>query len=124
MKPSYQFAVRGQLLSINNERKLHHQRRAEWVRQWRSDAGWEIKRARLPHLERVAVIAQPFQHAHALGDCGNHLPSVKAVVDALVDVGTLPGDGPNHVASLTMMAPRRTGEKVDRLEIEVIEVSD
>jgi hypothetical protein len=119
---THRFTVRGKLLSINGERKLHHQRRAEWVREWRTDAGWEIKAARIPHLDRVSVIASPYQHKDALGDAGNHLPSVKAVVDALVDVGVLDGDGPQHVSALTLIAPCRIeGSGPDYVTFELIE---
>lgn len=116
---SYRFSVRGRLLSINQERKVHLQRRAEFVRQWRTDAGWEIRRARVPHLERVSIVAHVYQHAARLGDAGNHLPTIKAIVDALIDVGVLDDDGPDQVASLTLIAPKRT-ELVDRVEIELI----
>ena len=105
---SHRLAVRGQLISLNFERKMHHQTRADAVKQWRSDAAWEAKAARLPHIDRCSIIAQPYQHAHVLGDAGNHLPSIKACIDALVDVGVLDDDGPEIVTALTMLAPRRT----------------
>jgi len=119
---AHRFSVRGKLLSINGERKLHHQRRAEWVSEWRTDAGWEIKAARIPHLERVSIVAQPFQHKSVLQDAGNCLPTVKACVDALVDVGVLDGDGPDHVTALTLLAPRRIeGTGADYVTIELVE---
>jgi crossover junction endodeoxyribonuclease RusA len=109
-------------MSLNFERKQHHMTRAAVVKQWRTDAGWEARAARLPHLDRVSIIAQPFQHRNALQDAGNCLPSVKAIVDGLVDVGVLPGDGPAHVTALTMLAPQRT-TGADRVEIELIPVA-
>ena len=82
---SRSLTVYGELLSINRERKLTQMPRAKAVRQWRSDAGWSARAARLPSLDRVSIVASPFQHAHVLGDAGNHLPSVKASIDGLVE---------------------------------------
>lgn len=122
MKRSHQFSVRGAaLISINFERKVHHQRRAEWVREWRRDAFWEVTAARIPHMDQVTVIARPFQAKHRLQDAGNCLPTVKAIIDALVDAKVLDDDGPEHVRSLTLMAPERTEASFDRVEIEIIE---
>jgi hypothetical protein len=119
---SHRLTVRGSLISINAERRCHPIRRAELVRQWRTDAAWEARAAQIPHLHRVTIIATPYQHNARLGDAGNHPPSVKAIIDALCDVGVLDGDGPQHVASLTLMAPRRT-KHTDRVEIELIEMA-
>jgi crossover junction endodeoxyribonuclease RusA len=118
---SHNLTVRGQLISLNFERKMHHQTRADAVKQWRTDAYWEAKAARLPHLDRVSIVAQPFQHAHVLGDAGNHLPSVKACIDGLVDVGVLDDDGPEIVTALTMLAPRRTtSTSCDLVSLELV----
>lgn len=119
---SHHLSVRGRLLSINSERKVHALRRADDVRQWRTDAGWEAKAARLPHLARVSIIAQPVQHHARLADAGNHLPSVKAIIDGLCDVGVLDGDGPEHVTALTLMAPVKVeGSGSDWITLELIE---
>jgi crossover junction endodeoxyribonuclease RusA len=119
---SHLLTVRGKLLSINAERKVHALRRADYVREWRDSAGWEAKAARLPHFERVSIIAQPVQHHARLADAGNHLPSVKAIVDGLVDVGVLDGDGPEHVSALTLLAPVKVeGSGPDWITVELVE---
>jgi crossover junction endodeoxyribonuclease RusA len=121
---SHHLSVRGQLISLNFERKMHHMTRADAVRQWRTDAGWEAKAARLPHLERISIVAQPFQRRAVLGDAGNHLPSVKAIIDGLVDVGVLDDDGPDHVTALTLLAPRRaTHSTCDAVSLELVEAA-
>lgn len=120
---SHTLTVHGALLSINTERRTHPMARASAVKQWRTDAAWSARAARLPSLGRVSIVAQPYQHSSVLGDAGNHLPSIKAVIDGLVDVGVLTGDGPDCVASLTMMAPKRTKSKVDHVDLELVEVA-
>ena len=121
MKKSHRLSVRGELLSLNRERKMDKFLRANAVKRWRSDAFWELKAARIPHLDRVIVIVQPYQSKHVLADCGAHLPAAKAVIDALADAHVLDDDGPETVVSLTMLAPRRTEASLDRLEVELIE---
>jgi hypothetical protein len=121
---SHRVTVYGNLMSLNGERKVHRMTRAEAVRQWRVDAGWSAKAAHLPHLERVSIVAQPFQRFHVLADAGNHLPSIKAAIDGLVDVGVLDGDDGKHVTSLTLMAPiRAAGARSDWLTLELIEMA-
>jgi hypothetical protein len=118
---THRFTVRGKLVSLNHERKIHHMARAEAVKQWRTDAFFEAKAAHLPHLEKVSIIGSPFQHGNRLGDAGNHLPALKAAIDGLVDAGVLDGDGPDHVTALTMMAPQRTtSSPTDCMVIELI----
>jgi crossover junction endodeoxyribonuclease RusA len=119
---SHHLVVRGKLLSINAERKTHMLRRADIVRQWRTDAALEAKVARLPHLGRVSVIAQPFQHGSVLADVGNHLPSIKACIDGLVDAQVLSADDPSVVTALTFLAPQRvSGNGADYVVLELIE---
>ena len=102
------FSVRGKLVSLNAERSTHFMLRSQATKQWRSDAYFEAKAARLPHIDRCSVIVQPYQHRSVLQDCGNCYPVAKACIDGLVDAGVLDGDDGEHVTSLTMLAPRRT----------------
>jgi hypothetical protein len=105
---THTFSVRGKLTSLNSERSTHFTQRSEATRQWRTDAYWEIKRANLPHLDRVSIIVQPYQRRSVLQDAGNCYPVVKAIVDGLVDAKVLDDDGPEIVTALTLLAPKRT----------------
>lgn len=119
---THRFTVRGDLLSINRERSLHKMARAETVKVWRIAGRFEAQAARIPRLGAVSIIAKPFQHKSVLGDAGNHLPSIKAIVDGLVDAGVLEGDGPEYVRSLTLMAPQRTQSCAsDYVTLELVE---
>lgn len=121
---THAFTVRGKLVSLNAERSTHFMPRSEAIRQWRTDAFWEAKRANLPHLDRCSIIVQPFQHRSVLQDAGNCYPVAKACIDALCDAGVLDDDGPDHVSAVTLLAPRRaTHSTCDVVSIELIEVA-
>jgi len=53
----------------------------------------------------VHIVAS-FIQRKPIQDTGNSYGSVKAAIDGLVDAGVIPGDTPDYVLSLTMMAPR------------------
>jgi crossover junction endodeoxyribonuclease RusA len=121
---AHRISVKGKLLSTNAERKLHHMPRSEATKQWRSDAYFEAKAAHLPKLERVSIIVSPFQHRSVLQDAGNCAPVAKAVIDGLVDAGVLVDDDPEHVVSITFLAPKRVeGTGTDWVTIELIEAA-
>ena len=54
----------------------------------------------------TAHIVASFVQRKPLQDKGKAYASVKAAIDGLVDAGILPGDTPDIVLSLTMMAPQ------------------
>ena len=97
--------------------------RAAAVKQWRTDAFWQAKASRLVHFDRASVIAQPLQRQSVLADAGNHIWSVKAVIDGLCDAKVLDGDDGRYVSSLTLLAPKRTTQATDSLHIELVEVT-
>lgn len=99
--------IPGKLVTLNAERKGNRWGRATATAEWRQTAAWLAKAQKLPKLDRVTVTANPQQSRGVLADAGNHLPSVKAAVDGLVDVGVLPDDNPKHVTALILIAPRR-----------------
>jgi crossover junction endodeoxyribonuclease RusA len=118
---THTFSVRGKLTSLNSERSTHFMPRSEATKQWRTDAYWEAKRAGLPHLDRVSVIVQPYQHRSVLQDCGNCYPVVKAILDGLVDAKVLDDDDGDHVTALTMLAPKRTtSTSCDLVSLELV----
>jgi crossover junction endodeoxyribonuclease RusA len=118
---THSFSVRGKLISLNAERSTHFMPRSEATRQWRADAYWEAKRAKLPHLDHCSVIVQPYQHRSVLQDAGNCYPVVKACLDGLVDANVLDDDGPEHVTAITLLAPRRaTSSSCDLVSLELV----
>lgn len=113
----------GRPRTLNAERAGHwrtHRRdtateRDAWGWLWRQTLG-------AAKLGRLRIDAYP----HLSGpqqDPGNCYPSVKAAIDALVDIGAIPDDGPGDIASITLHAPQRTKPGQDRLTILVTETT-
>lgn len=115
--------LEGRPLTTNRERKLTPYARARAVAEIREAAGWTAKAAGIPVLERVEVVAVPHvRNRRSLPDVAAQMPTAKAVIDALVDVQVLGGDGPDRVVRLTFEAPVVDGR--DGLEVVVVDVGD
>lgn len=98
------------LLSINAERRMHYMARSEYV----SDvvritqeacvvAGLHRTKITVP----VVAVFQPVQTSGVLADAANHLPTCKAILDAIERMGIIKGDDPQHVIEQAFLAPRR-----------------
>jgi hypothetical protein len=123
---SWKLAIPGELVSLNAERSAHWSARSRGSQQWRADAKVLGKALGTGCLDQVSVAATPWQAKGKLADAGNHLPSVKAAIDGLVDAGIIPDDSPAHLRTLTMHAPKRStwrrgGALVDWLEVTITE---
>lgn len=99
---SYTFTIAHRKpLSLND--REHHHKRAARVAEWRQAAGW-LSRAQVPrHLDRVHVRIRfhPPRATSRSGDrrdSDNLVPTLKAVIDGLVDAGVIPDDTPDHVS--------------------------
>jgi hypothetical protein len=97
------FTGLGRPLNINRVYgRMGYHARSDAVLVWRRAARELAEREHLGALDRVRIHATPV-HANRRNpsDVGACLPSVKAVIDGLVDAAVLPGDGPEHVVALT-----------------------
>jgi crossover junction endodeoxyribonuclease RusA len=107
--------------TTNAERTWHYHKRAQVVREARERFGWEIRAAGVPRLRRIVVEAQPLaKDRRWRPDIAACYPTVKAGIDALVDVGVIPDDNPDHVVKLTFWPVDVCG--VDGLRLIVREV--
>lgn len=104
-----QIVVRGRPVSLNAERSAHWRQRHQLTAAWRQQATVlahqhlnTIPTANLP----IIVEAFPVQKGQ-LPDAGNCYPTVKAIVDGIVDAGIIPDDDPTAVDSIVMQSPRR-----------------
>jgi crossover junction endodeoxyribonuclease RusA len=82
-------------LSANQRRDLRRQtpdRRA-----WRDAGMVHAKRARLPRLQYAHLVAVLRFPDNRRRDAHNYYPTLKALVDGLVDYGLLPDDSDNHL---------------------------
>lgn len=94
--------------TLNTERTWHHHKRATFVKEWR-EAFWLLaKEAKVPHMERIAVVVTPFLDGRGrTQDVGGCFPAAKAAIDGLVDAGVIDEDDPKHVRMLAFRAPVR-----------------
>lgn len=105
--------------TLNGERSEHWRAHRGWTAEWREAFAALAAEAKIPHLERVAVIATPYyRHRGSIPDVGACFPSAKAAIDGLVDAGVLDDDDPTHLVRLTFDAPIIDGEP-DRLVIRI-----
>jgi crossover junction endodeoxyribonuclease RusA len=94
------------MLTINAERSMHWSTRAGIVKLWRQ-AGWAQALAdHLPRLRMAEIDAYPSQKG-VLADAGAHAPTIKALVDGLVDAHVLPDDSPTYLRALRIHPPTR-----------------
>lgn len=101
-------------LTTNKERAGNRWERAAHVKEWRETFTWLAKKERIPRMQWVNIIAQPFQKRGRLQDTAACNPSVKAAIDGIVDAGVLPDDTGEFVRQITFL-PCQRGE--DQLTI-------
>lgn len=121
MTQPHSIVVTGPLLTTNRERAGSRYLRAAIVKEWRTTACLLALAQRFPKMDAVHVIVYPYQAKGRLADAGGHLPTVKAVVDGLVDAGVLEDDSPAYVHSITMHAPTRTDK--DAVKVVLVPVA-
>lgn len=111
--------------SLNDERSSHWRERDERTRTVRQYAFWAITNthAVVPlYSERVEIEATSYG---IRTDPGNDLPTVKALVDALVDLGILEDDRGKFVSRLILNAPVPSREPAKiRLVVRPVEELD
>mgnify|MGYP003129594483 CR=1 FL=1 len=96
--------------TVNAERTWHFQKRAKTVRECRERFGWLVAEQRIPKLDKVKITIVPLaKDKRGIQDVGACLPTAKAAVDAIVDLGVIPDDNPQHVLALTFYATQITG---------------
>lgn len=104
-----QLVVSGRPISLNAERGGHWRQRHTATAAWREQAAMLARQ----HLTPIAPLALPIiieafpVQKGRLPDAGNSYPTVKAIVDGIVDAGIISDDDPENVASIVLQAPRR-----------------
>lgn len=96
-------------LPMNAYRRLHYHARARYDREWRGAFHLLARRARIPRLAAVTVIAaQTCRPGPRLPDPGALFPTAKAAIDGLVDAGVIADDTGEFVRFIGMAAPERS----------------
>lgn len=91
--------------SVNAAHNMHHQERSRHAKEWRGAftiLAWEAK---IPHLDQVAVTVQSTFKGRQSRDVASEVLAAKAAIDGIVDAGVLLDDTPEHLISLTFLAP-------------------
>lgn len=92
--------------TVNTERRWTRWQRAAKVAEWRQHARCVALAEHIPHYDTVTVTAWPLvRDRRGWQDVGGCYPTVKAVIDGLVDAHVLDGDGPDVVRAITLTAP-------------------
>lgn len=83
---------------LNDNQRLHHRRKAEYIELIRRAAGFSARAAKIPTLERIHVIyvIHP-KPGNRRRDPGNWSPTAKAAIDGLVDAGVVCDDDSTRV---------------------------
>ena len=89
---SWQLAMPAPCRFLSANHRHHWALEAQLVKEWREAAHWHAKRAKLPHLAACHIEATLRFPDRRRRDAGNYAPTLKAVVDGLVDYGLLPDD--------------------------------
>jgi len=92
-------------ITTNAERAGNRFVRADFTKHWRQ-LGFLVAR-QLPKAQWLIVIAEPHQEKGRLQDVGACNPSVKAVVDGIVDAKIIPDDSADYVKEVRFLPPVR-----------------
>lgn len=93
-------------LLANSSNSMHPVERGKHVDLWRQAAFYAAAEAGVPKgLDRVAFVARPHYNKGPLPDTGGISPTLKAVIDGLVDYGLIPDDNGDHSRAEVLMAP-------------------
>ena len=83
---------------INANQRDHWAVRSRKTRAWRNTTHWLAKAAKLPQeLSHVSITGHVVKTNRARYDAHNLMPTLKAIVDGLVDYGLIPDDHNTHL---------------------------
>lgn len=119
-RPYYTIIVTGERpTTMNHERgKGNRWDSAKRTGTWRETAAWMARQARIPKMDRIAVVATPhYRNGRSPQDVGACAPAAKAMVDGLRDAGVIVNDTPAHFVELTFRPGVVTGHDGLRLDI-------
>jgi hypothetical protein len=95
-------------ITTNGERAGNRWVRADSTKQWRMLGALYAVRQRIPQAEWLSVVVIPHQQKGRLQDVAACNPSVKAVIDGIVDAGVIPDDSGKYVREIRFLPPDRS----------------
>jgi len=93
---------------ITHNMRLHWAQRAERTRWLRQVA--KLKARHLAPLQEASIHAMIHSPTARGGDIDGPAPTIKALIDGIVDAGVLPDDSPKHLKFLTHSRGQPTGK--------------
>lgn len=84
---------------LTANQRLHWARKAVLTKRCRETACWLAKSKKLPGAQRLTVTLHYRPKERRRRDAHNLYPTVKALVDGLVDAGVVPDDDTTHVST-------------------------
>lgn len=82
-------------LSLNH--REHYMTRAKKIRAWRTYAQQKANAAGIPTLDRATITGHIYKNRAGRYDPHNLFPTVKAIIDGIVDAGILADDDHTHL---------------------------
>ncbi|KPI31398.1 hypothetical protein OV320_2614 [Actinobacteria bacterium OV320] len=95
---SWRIALPEGTFLLNDNQRLHHRRKAEYIELIRRASAVAARAAEIPTFERIHVyyVVHPKPSVRRR-DPGNWSPTAKAAIDGLVDARTIPDDNSTRV---------------------------
>lgn len=96
--PSWRVELPVGTFLLNDNQRLHHRRKAEYIDLIRRASGFSARAAKIPAFQRIHVfyVVHP-KPGIRRRDPGNWSPTAKAAIDGLVDAGVVPDDNSDRV---------------------------
>lgn len=107
-------------LSSNHRRHRMHE--AQVRSTIREAAGWAMRAARVPKLDRIDVRLHVVPPDKRRRDRHNYNPTLKPCLDGIVDAGIIADDTPEHVASEQIVLCEPDGSRWWRWWLTITEV--
>ncbi|AJT42397.1 hypothetical protein [Psychromicrobium lacuslunae] len=82
---------------LNSNDRRHHMARWRIGRTWREAAKVYAIKAKLPHLQKARITATIHRARSNRSDALNFAPTIKPIIDGLIDYGLLPDDDDKHL---------------------------
>jgi len=110
---------------ISANDRMHWRPKASLTAEWRRAGALWAKSKRLPHIDvPVSITAWVHRTDRRRADAQNRYPTVKAVIDGLVDAGVLDDDSDQYVTAVTMRAGGPVNKKFLPLGLLTLDITE
>lgn len=96
---------------LSSNDRPHWVERNRLTQTWRTIAAWQFRSARIPAMKKATIRATICRNDRRKADAHNMMPTIKAVIDGIVDAGVLPDDSNEFVPEVTTVAGPRVSKR-------------